>query len=106
MILFFSGAPSFWKLYGAFDQEVWKKGSKKAIFVANRYDATMWDGEKALIITTPSWIGAKSTWQSTVYLTVALLMLAVVVAVLLTHGVSTEHLDQIIYLDWIDYRQS
>jgi len=94
-----AGLPTFKKLWGRFP-DGFKKGDTVRVFVNNQFPTSAFNGEKAVVISTTSWLGGKNDFLGIAYLTVGCLCIALGAVFWIKHCVSPRPLGDMQYLNW------
>jgi len=94
-----AGLPTFKKLYRIIDQDL-QQGDKIVFFVHNVYPVSGFSGEKAIILSTTSWLGGKNDFLGIAYLVVGALCVVLALVFLLKHKLSPRPLGDMRYFNW------
>jgi len=70
------------------------------VFIVNNYKTSDFSGQKAVVLSTTSWIGGKNDFLGIAYLTVGCLCVLLGLIFLIKHLVSPRPLGDMHYLNW------
>jgi len=94
-----AGLPTFRKLYRKINATI--PANSKLIFdIVNIFPVSSFDGEKALVLSTTSWIGGKNDFLAIAYLVVGSICILLAVAFLIKHCKSPRALGQMTYFNF------
>jgi len=94
-----AGLPTFKKLWAKFPAG-FKQNDIVSVYIVNNYKTSDFSGQKALVLSTTSWIGGKNDFLGIAYLTVGCLCVLLGLIFLIKHLVSPRPLGDMHYLNW------
>jgi hypothetical protein len=94
-----AGLPTFKKLYRVINMDL-KAGSVLTVRLIHNFPVTPFDGQKAFVISTTSWLGGKNDFLGVAYLVVGALCLFLSLVFLIKHLVSPRNMGDMSYLNW------
>jgi len=94
-----AGLPTFKKLWARFP-DGFNAGDVVHVFVDNQFPTAAFNGEKAVVLSTTSWLGGKNDFLGIAYLTVGCLCIALGAVFWIKHCVSPRPLGDMQYLNW------
>lgn len=94
-----AGLPTFKKLWARFP-DGFSKGDTVTVTVQNEFPTAAFNGEKAVVFSTTSWLGGKNDFLGIAYLTVGCLCIALGAVFWIKHCVSPRPLGDMQYLNW------
>lgn len=102
-----AGLNWFKKKWGNINQE-WKKGDKKILWIANRWNLKVVSGKdteakKRVWFQNKTWIGGNHWYIPLIFSFIALLCILVFLYILIKHMKDPRRLGKVDYLDWTDY---
>lgn len=96
-----AGLPTFKKLHRIIKSpEKLTKGDVVQLTVKNNYPVSSFDGEKAFVLSTTSWLGGKNDFLGWAYIAVGCLCLALGIAFILKQRISPRRLGDMSYFHW------
>jgi hypothetical protein len=94
-----AGLPTFKKLYRVINRDL-KKGETLTVNVKDNYSVGDFDGEKAVVLSTTSWMGGKNNFLGLAYIVVGAVCILLAIAFLIKHCVSPRPLGDMKYFNW------
>lgn len=94
-----AGLPTFKKLWARFP-DGFAEGDQITVTVNNQFPTSAFNGEKAVVFSTTSWLGGKNDFLGIAYLTVGCLCIALGAVFWIKHCVSPRPLGDMQYLNW------
>lgn len=95
-----AGLPTFKKLYARLPDITLQKGDLLSIDVDQNFDVESFGGQKAIVISTTTWLGGKNVFLGWVYIIVASLCLVLGIIFLMKHKLSPRNLGSMQYFNW------
>lgn len=95
-----AGLPTFKKLHRKIEDQDFKAGSTLTFTVDSVYEVEQFDGEKAIVISTTSWLGGKNSFLGWAYIAVAILCLILATGFGLKAKLSPRPLGDMAYFQW------
>jgi hypothetical protein len=92
--------PTFKKLNRIIRDVSFKKGDIVTIEIDSKFDVAGFDGEKAVILSTTSWLGGKNDFLGYAYIVVGTLCLLLALGFFIKHRVSPRKLGDMQYFNW------
>merc|ERR1711916_319027 len=77
-----------------------KAGSRLLFQVLNVYNVSQFDGEKAIVLSTTSWLGGKNSFLGWAYIVVAILCILLAAGFAIKAKVSPRPLGDMAYFQW------
>jgi len=95
-----AGLPTFKKLYRKIETMDLHKGDVLSINVVNVFPVSSFSGEKAIVLSTTSWLGGKNDFLGWAYIVVAILCFILGFLFLAKHIISPRTLGDMKYFNW------
>jgi len=95
-----SGLPTFKKLYRKIESPDLHAGDVLSINVVNVFPVSSFSGEKAIVLSTTSWLGGKNDFLGWAYIVVAILCFILGALFLAKHLISPRTLGDMKYFNW------
>merc|ERR1712159_946448 len=96
-----AGLPEFRKLYGRIETDI-PAGETVTFNMTNNFHVGDFEGEKALVMTTLSWVGGKNYFLGVAYVVVGVLCVVLAILFGVKQLVSPRKLGDPRYLQWND----
>ncbi len=94
-----AGLPTFKKLYRVINRDL-KAGDVLTVQVLNYYPVKAFSGQKAIVLSTTSWLGGKNNFLGWAYIVVGIICFTLAIAFLIKHLVSPRPLGDMSYFSW------
>lgn len=98
-----AGLSDFRKLYGIIDED-FQTGDVLTVSINNTFPVTEFEGTKAVVISTTSWLGGKNSFLGYCYLITGIVSLVLAIAFFTKHKVSPRELGDMKYFNWPDMK--
>eukprot|EP00455_Lapot_gusevi_P051125 TRINITY_DN7556_c0_g1_i7.p1 TRINITY_DN7556_c0_g1~~TRINITY_DN7556_c0_g1_i7.p1 ORF type:complete len:345 (+),score=99.95 TRINITY_DN7556_c0_g1_i7:105-1139(+) len=95
-----AGLPTFKKLHRKVLDRSFKKGETVRIDIQNNFPVRDFDGEKAVVLSTVSWVGGKNDFLGWAYIVVGIVCFVLGLAFLVKECVSPRPLGDLNYFNW------
>jgi len=95
-----SGLPTFKKLYARLPELTLEKGDVINITVRNVFPVSSFDGEKAIVISTTSWLGGKNMFLGYAYIVIGTICGFLSICFGLKHYFKPRKLGDMKYFNW------
>lgn len=95
-----AGLPTFKKLYARLPELKLEKGDVLTIEFDDQFAVSSFGGEKAIVISTTTWLGGKNIFLGWVYVVVASMCLVLGIVFLMKHKLSPRNLGSMQYFNW------
>eukprot|EP00753_Platysulcus_tardus_P010060 PLAT2482.18.p2 GENE.PLAT2482.18~~PLAT2482.18.p2 ORF type:complete len:337 (-),score=166.61 PLAT2482.18:31-1041(-) len=94
-----AGLPRFRKLYGRIEKDI-PKDKKITFSIDSKFAVKPFDGGKALVMTTTSWLGGKNPFLGTAYLVVGIICLVLAIIFFAKQQIRPRKLGDPAFLQW------
>lgn len=98
-----AGLSDFRKLYGIIDED-FVEGDILTVEINNTFPVTGFDGTKAVVISTTSWLGGKNSFLGLCYLITGIVSLVLALAFFAKHKLNPRELGDMKYFNWPDMK--
>jgi len=95
-----AGLPTFKKLYARMPDMTLHKGDTFSVNVTNVYPVSSFSGEKAIVLSTTSWIGGKNDFLGAAYIVVGAICWFLALLFYVKHRCSPRELGDMKYFNW------
>jgi len=95
-----AGLPTFKKLYARMPNITLTKGQIFSVNVSNVFPVSSFSGEKAIVLSTTTWIGGKNDFLGAAYLVVGSICWFLAVVFYIKHRCSPRELGDMKYFNW------
>lgn len=94
-----AGLPTFKKLYRKINVDL-KKGDEVTVRLLNYYPVAEFDGEKAFVLSTTSWLGGKNSFLGWAYIVVGIVCIVLAIAFAIKHAINPRPLGDMRAFNW------
>jgi hypothetical protein len=95
-----AGLPTFKKLYARMPDITLRKGDTFSVNITNVYPVSSFSGEKAIVLSTTSWIGGKNDFLGAAYIVVGSICWFLALLFYIKHRCSPRELGDMKYFNW------
>jgi len=95
-----AGLPTFKKLYARIPNMSLRKGQILSVNVTNTFEVSSFSGEKAIVLSTTTWIGGKNDFLGAAYIVVGAICWFLAIVFLMKHKLSPRELGDMKYFNW------
>jgi len=95
-----AGLPTFKKLYARMPELTLSKGQVFSVNVTNVFPVSSFSGEKAIVLSTTSWIGGKNDFLGAAYIVVGSICWFLALVFYIKHRCSPRELGDMKYFNW------